>query len=75
MRVETRDDRVLGGLVDRGRVVAALTASQDRLSLDSRRQPLEHVADVRHAEPADGEPVGHGSSSWKSKPDSGLGKK
>ena len=69
------DDGVLSSLIDRGRIVATLAELQDGLALDPGRHPVEHVADVRDAEPAGLEPGRHRSSGWKRSPESGLGKK
>ena len=74
-RGEPLDDRVLGRLVDRSRVVSALAPPQHGLALGARRQLLEHGADVGDAEPAGLEPRGHRSSGWKTIPESGFGKK
>ena len=71
-RFEPRDDRVLGGRVDRGRVVAAFASAQHRLTLGPRRQADERLLDVGDRRAAESEPVGHGSSGWKSRPESEL---
>ena len=52
-----REDRVLGRLVDRGRLVAAFALADDRLALGARRQRGEHGAHVLDARAADREPV------------------
>jgi hypothetical protein len=41
-----REDRALGGGVDRRRVVAALARADDRLALGTRRQLAQHPRDV-----------------------------
>ncbi len=74
-RGEPLHDRVLRRLVDRRRVVTALSQSEHGLALGARRQTLEDGADVRDAEAAGLEPWRHRSSGWKTSPDSGLGKK
>ena len=52
-----REDRLLRGLVDRGRVVAAQPRSHDGLALGSRREPLEHRVDVGDRRAAELQPV------------------
>ena len=44
--LEPRDDGPLGGIVDRGRVVAALPGGDHRLALDAGRQVVQHARDV-----------------------------
>ncbi len=68
---EAGDDRVLGRLVDRGRLVAAEAGADDRLALDAGRQLLEHALHVRDRGATDGEPVGH--SGRKSRPEVSFG--
>ena len=63
--------RVLGGPVDRRRVVAAEAFADDRLALDARRQPLEHGVDVRDSGPTELQPVSHSGSN--SRPDVSFG--
>ena len=70
---EPLDDRILRRLVDRRRVVASLSALQHGLPFDARRQPLEHVADVRDAKAARLEPRGHVVTGWNRRPDRGFG--
>ena len=59
-RPEAREDDALGGLVDRGRLVAAAAAADHRLPLDARRQVGEHAAHVLGGGTAEGEPVSQG---------------
>jgi hypothetical protein len=69
-------DHRLGGRVDRRRLVAADPVSDDRLAVLTRRQLAEDAPHVLHRLAAEGEPGlrrGHGSSGWKSRPDSSLG--
>ena len=72
-RGETLDDCVLGRLIDRRRVVATLADPEDGLALGARRQTREHLPDVADTQPTDVEPWRHGSTGWKSRPESGLG--
>ena len=51
------ENHVLGRLVDRRRLVAAEPRPDDRFALGSRRQPDEHVVDVRDRCPAELQPV------------------
>ena len=75
-RLEPRHDRVLGGSVDRGRVVAALACPQHRLTLGPGRQRLQDAVDVRDAAAAESQPVDRGGhTGWKSRPLVSLGKK
>ena len=56
---EARDDRILGRLVDRGRLVAAEALPDDGLALGARRQLDEHAPHVVDRRAAQREPVGH----------------
>jgi len=69
--LQQRDDRALGGIVDRGRLISADAGGQHRLALLPRRQVLQHPADVPRRRAADLEPGRH--SEWKSKPERSLG--
>jgi hypothetical protein len=69
--LEPRDHRALGGIVDRGRVVAALAGGEHGLALAARRQLVEDAADVRSSRPAELEPGLH--SVWKSSPERSFG--
>ena len=57
-RLEPGDDGILGGRVDRGRVVAALALPEHRLALEAGRQLARARLDVRDAVAAELEPVG-----------------
>jgi hypothetical protein len=75
-QLQSLHDRGLGGLVDRGRLVAADTFSDDRLAVVPGRQLSEDALHVLDRFAAEGEPGlghGHGSSGWKSRPDRSLG--
>src|SRR3954453_13327314 len=56
---EVSEDRVLGSLVDGGRVVAAQTRPDDRLALRPRGQLREHDLHVLDGGSADAQPVVH----------------
>jgi hypothetical protein len=74
--LQSLHDRRLGGFVDRGRLVAADALSDDRLAVVPRRELAEDAPHVLDRLAAEGEPGldrGHGSSGWKSRPDSSLG--
>ena len=73
VRLEPGDDGVLGGGVDRGRVVAALPRAQHGLALGTGRKVVEDGLDVGDARPAEVEPVAH--TGWKRRPEVSLGKK
>ena len=51
------EDDLLGGLVDRRRVVAAEAFADHRLALGARGHPREHGVDVRDGGPAELQPV------------------
>ena len=72
-RGEPLDDGVLGRLIDRCRVVAALARPEHRLALHARGQSLEHVADVRDAQAARSRARASRLTGWKSSPESGFG--
>jgi len=73
-RLETRDDRVLRGCVDRRRVVASFAGAEHRLPLGAGRQVPQDVVDVRDAAAAEAEPVRR-HTGWKRRPLVSLGKK
>ena len=62
-RAEALDDRVLGRLVDRGRLVAALARAEHRLALGAGRHPLEHRLDVGDRRAAELEPLSQAAAS------------
>ena len=55
--VEARQDCALGGLVDRGRLVAAFTRADHGLAVRTRRQLRQDVAHVDDRLTAEREPV------------------
>ena len=62
---EPRDDRILRGLVDRGRLVAAETLADDGLALVARRQLDEHALHVLDGRAADSSQSRHSGKSSK----------
>jgi hypothetical protein len=74
-RLEPPHDDVLGRRVDRSRIVASLTGAEHGLALDARRQVGEDALELLDAPAREREPVGHGSSGWKSRPETSFGKK
>ena len=68
MLAQARDDRVLGRLVDRRRLVAAEPLTDDRLALGARRQLLEHAAHVArpHARQSSSQSVTAGRAAGRS---------
>ncbi len=73
--LQAGDDRVLRRSVDLGRLVAADAGAEDRLALDPRRHAREDAAQVLDRGAAERQPlvVRHGSSGWKSRPETSLG--